>query len=103
MQVALTDEGLNGLGIHLINETAETVRAKLMLRCFKDGETVVMRREREVELPPRSNQTLRSAELIGSYFDITALTVSACHRSARSWSHSAISRGRSISPSAVRG
>src|SRR6185369_4931523 len=31
VQVALTDEGLNGLDIHLINETAETVRAKLML------------------------------------------------------------------------
>ena len=71
VQVALTDEGLNGLGIHLINETAETVRAKLSLRCFGEGETVTMRREREVELPPRSNQTITSAELIGSFFDVT--------------------------------
>ncbi|HLG48792.1 MAG TPA: glycoside hydrolase family 2 protein [Reyranella sp.] len=71
VQVALTDEGLNGLGIHLINETAEPVRARLSLRCFGDGNTVTMRRERDVELPPRSNQTLRSGELIGSFFDIT--------------------------------
>jgi beta-mannosidase len=71
VQVVLTDEGLNGLGIHLINETAETVHAGLSLRCFGDGEAVVMRRERDVELPPRSNQTLSSAELIGSFFDIT--------------------------------
>jgi len=71
VQVALTDEGLNGLAIHLINETAETVRARLSLRCFGDGDAVVMRREREVELPPRSNRTLASAELIGSFFDIT--------------------------------
>lgn len=70
VQVALTDEGLNGLGIHLINETAATVRAMLSLRCLKDG-AVVMRRERDVELPPRSNRTLSSAELIGSFFDIT--------------------------------
>lgn len=70
VQVALTDEGLNGLGIHLINETAETVRAQLSLRCLKEG-AVVMRRERDVELPPRSNRTLSSAELIGSFFDIT--------------------------------
>lgn len=70
VQVALTDEGLNGLGIHLINETAETVHAKLALRCVKDGLTFVMR-ERDVELPPRSSQTLSSAELIGSFFDIT--------------------------------
>jgi beta-mannosidase len=71
VQVALTDEGLNGLGIHLINETSETVRARLSLRCFGDGDTVTMRRERDVELPPRSNRTLSSAELIGSFFDIT--------------------------------
>jgi beta-mannosidase len=70
VQVALTDEGLNGLGIHLINETARTVRAPLSLRCLKD-DAVVMRRERDVELPPRSNQSLSSAELIGSFFDIT--------------------------------
>ncbi|MGE5149558.1 MAG: glycoside hydrolase family 2 protein, partial [Rhodospirillaceae bacterium] len=69
--VALTDEALNGLAIHLINETAETVRGKLSLRCFGGGDAVVMRRERDVELPARSNQTLSSAELIGSFFDIT--------------------------------
>jgi beta-mannosidase len=71
VQVALTDEGLNGLGIHLINESAEPVRARLSLRCLGDGDTVVLRRERDVELPPRSNRTLGSAELIGSFFDIT--------------------------------
>jgi beta-mannosidase len=71
IQVALTDEGLNGLGIHLINETVETVRGKLSLRCFGDGDTVTMRRERDIELAPRSNQTLSSAALIGSFFDIT--------------------------------
>ena len=71
VQVALTDEGLNGLGIHLINETAGTVRARLELRCYQDSETVAMRREREIELPPRSVWTLSSADLIGSFFDIT--------------------------------
>lgn len=71
VQVALTDEGLNGLAIHLINETAETVHGRLELRCFGDGDAVVMRRERDVELPPRSNRTLSSAALIGSFFDIT--------------------------------
>jgi beta-mannosidase len=69
--VALTDEGLNGLGIHLINDTGTPVRAKLSLRCFQNGETIVMRRESDVELPPRSNRTMSSAELIGAFFDIT--------------------------------
>lgn len=71
VQVALTDEGLNGLGIHLINETAAAVRAKLSLRCLLNGETVVMHRERAVELAARSSTTLSSADLIGSFFDLT--------------------------------
>lgn len=71
VQVALTDEGLDGLAIHLINETAVPVRAKLSLRCLRDGETVVMRREREIEIPERGNLTVSSADLIGSFFDIT--------------------------------
>ncbi len=71
VQVALTDEGLNGLGIHLINDTPQVIQAKLSLRCFQNGETVVMRRERGVTLPPHSNQTLSSADLIGAFFDIT--------------------------------
>ncbi len=71
VQLALTDEGLNGLGIHLINETSAPVLAKLSLCCLLNGETVVMRREREVELASRSSSTLSSAELIGSFFDIT--------------------------------
>lgn len=71
VQVALTDEGLNGLGIHLINETAHPLKAKLSLRCFRNGETVVMRRERDVELAARSVGFLSSAEVIGSFFDVT--------------------------------
>jgi beta-mannosidase len=47
------------------------VRAKLSLYCYQNGETAVMRRERDVDLPPRSNRTMPSAELIGSFFDIT--------------------------------
>ena len=71
VQVTVTDEGLNGLGIHLLNETAVMVRAILTLTCLQDGRTVVMHRERELELPACSAQTLTSAGLIGSFFDIT--------------------------------
>lgn len=71
VNVTLIDEGLNGLGIHLTNDTQGSVRARLALTCLNGGETVTLRREREVELPPRSALTLSSAELIGSFFDIT--------------------------------
>jgi beta-mannosidase len=71
VQVALTDKGLDGLAIHLINETAAPVHAKLSLCCLRDGAVVVMRREREIALPERGNLTVSSADLIGSFFDIT--------------------------------
>lgn len=71
VQVALTDEGLNGLGVHLVNETAAPVSARLSLLCLQAGDVVVMLRECELVLPPRSARTMTSAELIGSFFDIT--------------------------------
>lgn len=71
VQVALTDEGLNGLGVHLLNETAAPVSARLSLLCLQAGDVVVMRRECELVLPPRSARTMSSAELIGSFFDVT--------------------------------
>ena len=71
VQVALTDEGLDGLAIHLLNDTAAPIQAKLSLLCLRDHAVPVLRREREIELAPRSNRTLSSAALIGSFFDIT--------------------------------
>ena len=71
VQVAITDEGLDGLAIHLINDTVAPVQARLSLLCLRDHAVPVLRRQREVELPPHSGHTLSSAELIGSFFDIT--------------------------------
>ncbi|TAJ86848.1 MAG: glycoside hydrolase family 2 protein [Reyranella sp.] len=71
VQVALTDEGLNGLAVHLINETAAPVSAKLSLLCLQAGDVVVMKRECELTMPARSARTMSAAELIGSFFDIT--------------------------------
>lgn len=71
VRVALTDEGLNGLGVHLINETAVPISARLSLHCLQAGDVVVMRRECEFVLSPRSARTMTSAELIGSFFDVT--------------------------------
>lgn len=70
VQVAVTDEGLNGLGIHVINEADTPLRARLTLVCLLAGDIVVMRRECEVALPARGARTMSSAELIGSFFDI---------------------------------
>ncbi len=71
VQVTLTDEGTNGLAIHLLNERPAPVRATLDLVCLKDGRTPVVSRKRPVVLPPRSAEELSAFEVIGAFFDVS--------------------------------
>jgi beta-mannosidase len=69
VQVVLADEGVNGLHIHCLNERPAPFRGRLSLVCYKDGATIVMRAERDIELAPREALTLRDCELWGAFFD----------------------------------
>ncbi|WP_165644688.1 glycoside hydrolase family 2 protein, partial [Oharaeibacter diazotrophicus] len=71
LQVALTDEGTNGLAIHLVNDRPEPVAATLTLACLKDGRTAVVTRERAVILAPHSATEISAFELIGAFFDVS--------------------------------
>ncbi|WP_131799904.1 glycoside hydrolase family 2 protein [Paraburkholderia ginsengiterrae] len=71
VQVLMTDEGLNGLDIHLLNERAQPFNAQLELICLRDGNVKVVSAIRELELPPRSAQRLSAAECLGQFFDFT--------------------------------
>ncbi|NML33897.1 glycosyl hydrolase 2 galactose-binding domain-containing protein [Paraburkholderia antibiotica] len=71
LQVTFTDEGLNGLDIHLINERAQTFCGELELVCLRDGSVKVMSARRAVELAPRSMACLSAAECLGQFFDFT--------------------------------
>ncbi|MFN4010650.1 MAG: glycosyl hydrolase 2 galactose-binding domain-containing protein [Pannonibacter sp.] len=70
VQVLVTDEGTNGLDIHLLNETSAPLGARLELTAWRDGLTPVVSVARDVVLPPRSQQRLTGFELIGSFFDL---------------------------------
>lgn len=69
-QLALTDEGVNGLGLHVLNERPEPLAATVELTCWRAGEVAVVQAKREIALPPRSAKTLSAFELIGRFFDI---------------------------------
>ncbi|TYC49279.1 glycoside hydrolase family 2 protein [Rhodobacterales bacterium] len=71
LQVCVTDEGTNGLAIHLINEWPTERKVTLSLACLKDGRTPVVSGQRDLSLPPHSAQTLNAVELIGAFFDVT--------------------------------
>ncbi|MFM0739786.1 glycoside hydrolase family 2 protein [Paraburkholderia xenovorans] len=71
IQMIITDEGLNGLDIHLLNERAEPLHAQLDLLCLRDGAVKVASASREVDLAPRSAQRLGAADCLGQFFDFT--------------------------------
>ena len=70
-QVLLTDEGLNGLMVHVLNESGSELRARLLLDCLRDGEVPVASADRSVVVPPRGAVRLSSAALLGRFFDAT--------------------------------
>ena len=70
VQLTLTDEGVNGLGLHVLNERPEPLAATVELTCWRAGEVAVVQAKREVALAPHSATTLSAFELIGRFFDI---------------------------------
>lgn len=72
IHVGLTDEGLNGLGVHLVNETGHPEHFRLTLACYGEGPHPVAKAEREVDLPARSARSLTALALLGRFFDFAA-------------------------------
>ncbi|WP_043287402.1 glycosyl hydrolase 2 galactose-binding domain-containing protein [Paraburkholderia oxyphila] len=71
VQAVITDEGLNGLDIHLVNDGALALALQLELVCLRDGAVTVAQASRAVELAPRSVQRVSAADLLGRFFDFT--------------------------------
>jgi beta-mannosidase len=70
VQLGLTDEGVNGLSLYMLNERAAPLQARLSLTCWREGAPVVQA-ERVVDVDPRGMLTLSSFEMLGRFFDIT--------------------------------
>jgi beta-mannosidase len=70
VQALLTDEGLDGLDIHLVNETARAIEARVELACLHDGSVKVASGACDLVLAPRSVQRITSSSLLGAFFDI---------------------------------
>lgn len=70
LHLGLTDEGLNGLGIHLVNEAAQQKRVRLTLATYGEGAHPLARAERELVLSPRSAESLSAFALLGRFFDL---------------------------------
>ncbi|ADZ72338.1 glycoside hydrolase family 2 protein [Polymorphum gilvum] len=71
VQVSLTDEGTNGLSVHVLNETASDRPVVLTLACLRDGSVPVVSGRREMMLAARSNAEIAATDLFGAFFDTT--------------------------------
>lgn len=71
VQVALTDEGLNGLALHLHNETPHAVEANLEFVCLRDGAVPVVSARHAVTLDPGESRETAVAALLPAFFDTT--------------------------------
>ena len=70
LHLGLTDEGVNGLAIHLVNEGGEPVEARLVLRAWRDRRISCLTADQAVKLQPRQGLTLSAFDVIGAFFDL---------------------------------
>ncbi|MGV1827166.1 glycoside hydrolase family 2 protein [Agrobacterium vitis] len=71
VRVTMTDEGTNGLDLHLCNDTVREQTLTLDLTCLRDGKLPVVAARCAVVLTPRSGITLHATDLFGAFFDTT--------------------------------
>ena len=70
IQLLLSDEGLDGLALHVINERAQRLDATLELSCLRRGATRVAGGERPVTVEPHCGVSMSSRNLLDRFFDI---------------------------------
>ena len=71
IQVLLSDEGTNGLDVHLINESSDPLSLNLELFCLRDGQQTVVSGRLELILAARQSRTVAATDLFGAFFDTT--------------------------------
>jgi beta-mannosidase len=69
-QLSITDEGLDGLHLHLGNETAVLVEGFVEVQLLREPNVVVARHEIAVKVAGRSLEMRSVDEILGSFFDV---------------------------------
>jgi beta-mannosidase len=67
----ITDEGLQGLDLHVINERSMDFGGTLEFCMLRDGDVTVARASREIHLGPREKACFSADELLGDFYDVS--------------------------------
>lgn len=65
----MTDEGLNGIDVHLANDRPFPLNAHLRVALYRHSEETVAASERAIALPPHSSWSLAAEALLGRFVD----------------------------------
>lgn len=71
LQLLLSDEGTNGLDLHVLNDTHVERRFVLEIACLREGRQPVVSGRCELSLDPRKAATIAATDLFGAFFDTT--------------------------------
>lgn len=67
----LSDEGLNGLHVHVVNETAEARELRVRVALYHHGEQRIVDGETPISIPARGAIELPMSRLFGAFVDTT--------------------------------
>jgi beta-mannosidase len=70
LHLGVTDDGLNGLTLHLSNERAQALPGRLQLTLLREGEVVVATAEAEWTAAPRRTQAMAVQALLSGFMDL---------------------------------
>jgi beta-mannosidase len=68
--VTITDEGMNGLHAHVLNDTAQSRRLQLRMRAWRDGEVQVAAAQSAVEIEAHGACTIPLASMLDHFMDL---------------------------------
>ena len=69
-QITITNEGLNGLHLHLVNESRQPLSGQVQIQLFKQPSRLVREASRAITLSPRERRTLSADDLLGQFCDV---------------------------------
>jgi len=69
--IVLTDEGLDGIHVHIVNETNEDLESVVEVALLRDGQSITAKAEKACKLAPRSVVTMELDELLNGFYDVS--------------------------------
>ena len=71
VQILLSDEGVNGLELHVINETSEIISATIDLRCINGRSNLTLAVNHDLTLQARESRSISIYSICKYFFDAT--------------------------------